>query len=82
MTTDCSFKTTHYGDKAEVVGGDVAGDKAEVVGGDVAGDKAEVVGGDEVEGTVTGDGTMAGSPMATGGHEGLSMRPVNKRCRI
>ena len=62
--------------------GIVAGDKAEVVGGDVAGDKAEVVGGDEVEGMATGDGTMAGSPMATGGHEGLSMRPVNKRCRI
>ena len=62
--------------------GIVAGDKAEVVGGDVAGDKAEVVGGDEVEGTATGDGTMVGSPMATGGHEGLSMRPVNKRCRI
>ena len=62
--------------------GIVAGDKAEVVGGDVSGDKAEVVGGDEVEGTATGDGTMAGSPMATGGHEGLSMRPVNKRCRI
>ena len=67
------------GDKAEVVGGDVA---AEVVGGDVAGDKAEVVGDDEVEGTATGDGTMAGSPMTTGGHEGLSMRPVKKRCRM
>ena len=67
------------GDKAEVVGGDVA---AEVVGGDVAGDKAEVVGGDEAEGTATGDGTMAGSPMTIGGHEGLSMIPVNKKCRM